>query len=97
MKFTYVYVWVFFRYTRSFTVPSSFRIINVSKKGRELSLSSSYVNVMLNVVSMLLRCSVSSCSHPFLTTSITSSTYLFHNFGLQVTGAVRITCVAAIP
>ena len=81
---------VVFRYTRSFTVPSSFRNINVSTKRRELSLSSSYVNLMLPVVSMFLRCSVSSYSHPFLTTFITSSTYLFHCFGLHVIGTVGI-------
>ena len=71
VKFQYSSECVFFRYTRSFTVPSSFRVISMSRKGREMPLSSSYVN---------LTCSVSSCSHPFLTTSITSSTYLFHSF-----------------
>ena len=37
---------VFFRYTKSFTVPSYFRVITVYRKGRELSLSSSYVNLI---------------------------------------------------
>ena len=90
VKFRYWSVCVFFRYSRSFTVPSSFRIISVSRKG-----SSSYVNLMLPAVYMLLRCSVSSCSHPFFTTSIISSTYLFHNFGLQVIDAVRIACCSS--
>ena len=83
-------MWVFFRYTRRSTVPSSFRTISVSWKGRELSPSSSYVNLMLPVVSMLLRSSVSSCLLPFLITSITSSSYIFHS--LHVTAAMRVAC-----
>ena len=83
-------VCVFLRYTTSFTVTSSFRVISLSMKGRGLSLSSSYVNLLLPVVSMLLRHSVSSRSHPLLTTSITSST--FHSFDLYVIGDLRIAC-----
>ena len=37
----------------SFTVPSSFRTISVSRKDMELSLSSSHVNFMLPNVSVL--------------------------------------------
>ena len=37
----------------SFTVPSSFHTVSVSRKDRELSLSSLHVNFMLPIVSML--------------------------------------------
>ena len=59
---------VFFRYTRGVTVPSSFRIINVSRKGRMLTLSSSYVNFMLvcDFIIMLL------CTNYFIFTCINS-------------------------
>ena len=36
----------------SFTVPSSFHTVSVSRKDRELSLSSSHVNFMLHIVSI---------------------------------------------
>lgn len=61
----------------SFTIPSSFRTSSIARKDTsDLSLSFSYVNVVLSVFFMLFRQYVSSSLHPFLTTSITSFTHI---------------------
>ena len=95
LKFRYWSVCVFFRYMRDLIVPSSFRTISVSRKSSDPSLSFSYVNLIWHVVSMVLRCPVNYCSHPFFMISITSSMYGFHSLGWHVTGAVAMACCSS--
>ena len=75
---------------QSFIVPSCFRMIFVSKKGRLPLESVSKVNLMLPVGSIWLRWFVRLSASPTLIISRTSSTYLFQSFGLQLSGAVAI-------
>ena len=52
-------VWVSFQYTRTFTPLSSLHKMQVSRKEMLLFFSDSSVNLMLVLLSMILRCSVS--------------------------------------
>ena len=64
--------------------------IRVSKNGIFPSFTSSYVNLMELVSSILFRCSVRSLTASLRTTSNMSSTYLFHSLGLMFIGTVAM-------
>ena len=65
----------------------------VYKKGMRPYCSSSLVNLMLPAGSIWFKCCVKFSVLPFLVISKMSSTYRFHNLGVQIMGAVASYCL----